>query len=199
MNFLAHLYLSGNSDAIKIGNFIADAVKGKELDLYEDDIRAGIVLHRKIDSFTDNHPIVKSSKRRLYPNYGKYASVIVDIFYDHFLSSQWRYYAPNISYSKFVQESYQLLLNHQTILPSKVRFFLPKMIEMDWLGGYSSLDGISRTLQGMSERATNPNKINFSIDSLKADHEKYKNEFNTFFPSLIEFVKAVGVDMSCYQ
>ena len=90
MNFLAHIYLSGDDPELKIGNFIADAVKGKKYTTYPQKIQEGIILHRKIDSFTDAHPIVKKSASRLFSKYGHYNSVIVDILYDHFLAKNWK-------------------------------------------------------------------------------------------------------------
>ena len=87
MNFLAHIYLSGDDDELKIGNFIADSVKGKKFSQFPDQVQKGITLHRKIDSYTDSHPIVRESVLRLFPKYGHYSSVIVDILYDHFFSS----------------------------------------------------------------------------------------------------------------
>lgn len=34
MNFLAHIYLSGNDEMVQIGNFIADGIKGKRYETY---------------------------------------------------------------------------------------------------------------------------------------------------------------------
>src|SRR5277367_1527199 len=94
MNFLAHLYLSGDNPKIKTGNFIGDFVKGKNLaDRFEKDIAKGIVLHREIDWFTDRHPVVKQSKDRLREKYRHYSGVIVDVFYDHFLARNWINYS----------------------------------------------------------------------------------------------------------
>ncbi len=93
MNFLAHLYLSKKNKNILIGNFIADAVKGKKHNLYSKEVQAGILLHREIDNYTDNHPIVRKSKRRLNKRYGHYNGVIIDILYDHFLAKNWNNYS----------------------------------------------------------------------------------------------------------
>ena len=93
MNFLAHLYLSGDNEQIIVGNFIGDFVKGRNaLQTFDPTIALGIELHRAIDQFTDTHPVVRSSKDRLRPKYRHYAGVIVDIFYDHFLARKWNDY-----------------------------------------------------------------------------------------------------------
>ena len=86
MNYLAHIYLSGDRELIRIGNFIADHIKGKKYQAFSQGIQKGILLHRQIDSFTDNHEIVRKSKRRLHERYGLYRGVIIDIFYDHYLA-----------------------------------------------------------------------------------------------------------------
>ena len=90
MNFLAHIYLSGDDPNIQLGNFIGDFVKGRNLvEQFGHEIAKGIELHRAIDEFTDKHPIVKLSKVRLREKYRHYAPVIVDIFYDHYLAKNW--------------------------------------------------------------------------------------------------------------
>ena len=57
MNYLAHLLLSGNDEDVIFGNFIGDAIKGKQYQDYSGSIQKGILLHRQIDTFTDSHPI----------------------------------------------------------------------------------------------------------------------------------------------
>jgi acyl carrier protein phosphodiesterase len=82
MNFLAHLYLSGDDKDVMLGNLIADSVKGKDYLAYRPGIQEGILLHRKIDHFTDEHPVVERSKHLLRPKYHKFAGVVTDMFYD---------------------------------------------------------------------------------------------------------------------
>ncbi len=93
MNFLAHIYLSGNDTDLIIGNFIADGIKGKKYKKFSPGIQKGILLHREIDTFTDAHPIVRQSTKRLHKNYGHYSGIIVDILYDHFLAKNWSRYS----------------------------------------------------------------------------------------------------------
>ena len=115
MNFLAHIYLSGDNDFIKIGNFMADSIKGDHYNNYPEYIRKGILLHRSIDSFTDLHPVFRKSKHRLHDRYGHYSGVIMDIFYDHFLAKNWSNYN-NITLEKYVFNFYQLLEQNFDIL-----------------------------------------------------------------------------------
>ena len=84
MNFLAHLYLSGDDDFVKIGNFMADGIRGKDYQNYPERIQLGVLLHRAIDTYTDNHTIFRQGKHRLHEKYGHYSGVIMDILYDYF-------------------------------------------------------------------------------------------------------------------
>src|SRR5687768_11261936 len=120
MNFLAHLHLSGENEEIKIGNFIADFVKGKNYDHYPAGIRQGIIIHRHIDYFTDTHPIVLESKQRLYSTYHKYSAVIVDVFYDHFLATKWDDFS-EIPLFDFASEFYYMVKKYSEHLPEKVK------------------------------------------------------------------------------
>ncbi len=169
-----------------IGNFIADYVKGNKKDLYPDQIKKGIVLHRAIDDYTDHHPITEDSKARLRPIYRKYSGVIVDLYYDHFLAKNFDLFS-SIPLPEFTQRTYAILLENQHVLPDGVKQFLPYMIERDWLNNYATVEGIGRTLTGLSKRVSFENKMDESVNELRTDYAIYKNEFLRFFPQLITF------------
>jgi acyl carrier protein phosphodiesterase len=190
MNFLAHIYLSGTNPKTMVGNFIGDFVKGRNLlDQFEAEIAQGIELHRSIDEFTDHHSIVLKSKVRLRPKYRHYAAVIVDVFYDHFLSKYWNNYhaEPLTDYSMGV---YKTLRDHWDVLPEQVKGMLPYMIKDNWLLNYGTIKGIGRALEGMSRRTRHDSKMDESIADLQASYEEFKSEFELFFPDLIEHSKS---------
>ena len=86
MNYLAHSYLSFQQPDLIIGNFIADSIQGNRFEGLTDGIIKGISLHRKIDVFTDSHPIFLTSKHRFSKDFDKYSGVLMDIIYDHYLA-----------------------------------------------------------------------------------------------------------------
>jgi acyl carrier protein phosphodiesterase len=184
MNFLAHLYLSGNNTKIMVGNFIGDFVKGKSsLQQFETDIVKGIELHRAIDAFTDTHPVVAQSKNRLRPKYRHYAGVIVDVFYDHFLASSWDLYHPQ-PLAEFAAHAYRTIEQHHSILPEDVRYMLPYMISGNWLVNYAQLEGIHRALSGMASRTSFVSKMEQAVNDLRTHYPDFKKEFEEFFPLL---------------
>jgi acyl carrier protein phosphodiesterase len=188
MNFLAHLYLSGSSEKVMVGNFIADFVKGKQIDQFEEEIVEGILLHRKIDAFTDTNEIVSESKNRLREKYRHYSGVLVDIFYDHFLAKDWQAYSPS-NLEDFAQNSYNTIIRHQQILPAKVIYMLPYMIKNNWLVSYAELDGIDKVLQGMGRRTNFDSRMEIAVADLRLHYDDFQNEFNLFFPQLEDFAK----------
>ncbi|QOI96118.1 MAG: DUF479 domain-containing protein [Flammeovirgaceae bacterium] len=190
MNFLAHLYLSGNNPKIMVGNFIGDFVKGRNLaEQFEPDIAKGIELHRAIDEFTDSHQQVTHSKNRLRPKYRHYSGVIVDIFYDHFLARQWDEYHPEFL-PDYAEQVYRLIDQHESILPREVKFMMPYMTKGNWLVNYAQLEGIHRALSGMARRTPYESKMDEAIEDLRQSYTDFKSEFDQFFPELAAFSKA---------
>ncbi|MEQ6118246.1 ACP phosphodiesterase [Reichenbachiella sp. MALMAid0571] len=183
MNFLAHLYLSKDSEKIAIGNFIADFVKGNQIEAYDQEIKKGILMHREIDRFTDSHGIVKESKARLWEKYRHYGAVIVDIYYDHFLSKNWNWYSEE-PLKEFTKRQYAMLSMHSADFPIGAGKTLKYMKQTDWLYNYQFLDGIDMALKGMSRRAKFDSGMESAIRDLNKDYELYQAEFASFFPLL---------------
>jgi len=186
MNFLAHQYLSGDNNQLKIGNFIADAVKGKQYLNYSKNIQNGILLHREIDYFTDNHIIVKKSKQHLNARYGHYKGVIIDIFYDHFLAKNWSNYH-SIPLKKYTEQTYILMQENFNDLPSKIKYLLPVMVNDNWLLNYANKEGIAKVLNGMNNRTNKKGNLNLAINDLIAHYTVFEEEFIEFFENLRTF------------
>lgn len=186
MNFLAHIYLSGDDTEIKIGNFIADSVKGKQFIHYPKGIQKGIILHRAIDTFTDTHPTVRKSVRRLFPVYSHYSTVIIDILYDHFLAANWSDYS-DTPLDVYVADFYTLLKENIDILPLPIRQFLPIMINQNWLLKYSTVQGIGEILTQMNHRTGNKSRMNLAVKELEIYYSQFGEEFKSFFEDMENF------------
>lgn len=183
MNFLAHLYLSGSNTHIQIGNFIGDHVKGRKHEKFSADIQKGILLHRKIDHFTDTHPLVKQSAQRLSAKYGRYAGIVIDVFYDHFLAKNWSEYS-ELSLKEYVSKVHRVLMVNYFKLPNDVKRFLPFMIKSRRLETYATVDGIRRSLEIMSEYSSLPDNTTWATQQLVAFDREFDEEFSLFFTEL---------------
>jgi acyl carrier protein phosphodiesterase len=185
MNFLAHLYLSDTDTDIMVGNFIGDLVKGKDLaNQFNKHVVLGIELHRSIDAFTDTHPIVSLSKKRLFPKYRHYAAVIVDIYYDHFLARNWASYHSD-TLSNYADTCYAMLQTRLEELPQEVQYVLPYMIKGNWLVNYATTAGIHRALSGMARRTSFVSKMEEAVGDLELYYADFEDEFKLFFPELV--------------
>lgn len=190
MNFLAHIYLSGNEDEIKIGNFIGDYVKGKAFHIYPEKIKQGILLHRFIDSFTDNNTHTIDAKQVFAPKYRKYAGIVIDIIYDHFLAISWEKYS-DIELRQFIDDFHDLLLRSNEMLPTEVQEFVPKLIKNDRIYTYKDIEGIRSVLSTMAIYTSLPDHSDFAIDALKENYEFLKQNFQLFFSDIIYYIKTV--------
>jgi acyl carrier protein phosphodiesterase len=188
MNYLAHTYLSGDNDLVKIGNFLGDWVKGSDYLNYPEDVRTGIMLHRNIDLFTDRHSIVRLSASRFQLRYARYSGVIIDILYDHFLANNWRDFY-DIPLHEYVSRMHNMMLNHFELLPERLKNYLPGFMSERWVERYATLDGIRDVLETMSKRTSLPGETEFAISVMEAFYSDFRHEFFDFFGQIIEFVE----------
>lgn len=187
MNFLAHIFLSGDDDFVKIGNFMADGIRGKDYLKFPEKVKQGILTHRQIDTFTDAHPIYRKSKHRLHDKYGHYAGVIMDILYDHFLAKNWSIYS-KMTLHNFTEKFYKSLSDNEAILTERTKNMMPYMIQNNWLLSYASISGIENILFQMDYRTKNRANMQEAVVELEMFYDEFEKEFTVFFEELIIFV-----------
>ena len=189
MNFLGHLYLSGDDPQVIVGNFMGDGVKGRDLDRFPPRIREGIRLHRAIDSFTDQHPLARRGRNRLRPHAGRWSGVVLDIFFDHVLAVEW-HDLHDEPFDSFVERMYGLLPLYREHMPPRIRHMLPYLIGGDWLRSFATLDGVAWALDGLSRRVTSGAPMRGSDVVLERHLEDYRSEFLGLLPDLQRELKA---------
>ena len=187
MNFLAHIYLSGDNDLIKIGNFIADGIRGKQFETFPAEIQKGIILHRAIDTYTDAHPTFRQSTKKLHEKYHHYAGVIIDVFYDHFLAKNWKTYSDE-NLEDFVKRFYDSLTENHALLTERTQHLMPVMFRENWLVSYQTIEGIHHILTQMDRRTKNTSKMQFASNELKEYYTEFETEFTAFFEELKQHV-----------
>lgn len=188
MNFLAHTYLSGCNEEIIVGNFMGDYVKGRNYMNFPEQVKKGILVHRDIDTFTDMHMITKSSKLLVAPKYQKYAGIVIDIFYDHFLASLWDNYS-TLPLHEFVNRTYDLLKRNYKVLPESIKNWFPTFLENNWMMAYTTIDGIELVLDRMSENTSLPNHAAYAVEVLSDQYETFQDNFLEFFPTIVGFIE----------
>ncbi len=185
MNYLAHAFLAGNNQELLVGNFIADGLPGSKIDHLPKGIQRGVVMHRHIDTFTDNHVVNVEMRTLFHGTAGKYAGVVLDIFYDHLLANNWSTFSPE-HFPDFIHQCYSTIENHQEWLPTKTAYMFPYMKQYNWLYNYSMEDGILRSLAGLSKRIKSQPALELAGEQAFKNKGFIEKHFLDFFPQLIE-------------
>ncbi|WP_242046272.1 MULTISPECIES: acyl carrier protein phosphodiesterase [Calothrix] len=192
MNWLAHLLLSEPNVESRLGNLLADIVKGaarQELNSY---IQRGIACHLVIDRFTDSHIVVQRSKQRIDSSYRRFSGVLVDIFYDHFLAKNWSEYC-NVSLDDFTAEIYSSFRAYPGQIPIMVREVISRVAAEDWLGSYRHVSGVEiallRISKRLSRRCNRHLSLTPAINELITHYDALESDFQEFFPQLLSHVQ----------
>lgn len=190
MNYLAHAFLSfGNAD-ILTGNMIGDHVKGKiALAQYPEGIRKGIMLHRKIDFFTDNHSVSQRAKLFFREQYGLYSGAIVDSLYDHFLANDPKHFLSDKELMDFSFNTYRQLASRSAYFPETFAAYFPHMRDHNWLYNYKSLQGMQRSLNGLARRAKHMPSIEDAYKIFIGHYYQLAQCYYEFIDDVIAFVK----------
>lgn len=183
MNWLAHLVLSDRSPAFRIGNLLPDLMTRTELETAPEIFHPGIECHRRIDVFTDGHPVVRRSVQRLLPPHRRFAPILVDVFYDHFLSTNWMCHWPD-PLGEFLDEVYGSFEKHRSQLPEGTFGVLERMRLENWLGSYGEITGVRLTLERIARRLRRPVELGEAVIELERNYDGLEADFKEFFPEL---------------
>ncbi|MDD5569615.1 MAG: ACP phosphodiesterase [Bacteroidales bacterium] len=187
MNYLAHLYLSQHSEEMMVGGVLADFIKGNKKNI-NPKILKGIELHRKIDKFIDEHPVIEESKKRLRKKFSHYTPVIIDIYCDHFLAVNWKNYSEE-TLESFAERSYKILKKYRFLFPLRFQHALIYGRFKNLLLSYSTFEGIDFAFQRLRGRTKFHSNLNEATEELKKNYDLYQNEFEIFFRDIVGYLK----------
>ena len=191
MNWLAHLLLAEPNPEARLGNLLGDLVKGKQRQALNINLQRGLECHQAIDIFTDKHPIVKCSKQRIDSEYRRFAGILIDVFYDYILASNWQDYS-SVPLTEFTSTIYASWSSHLSTLPPYPQGVICRLIAEDWLSSYSTLEGVEQTLARISYRLNRRTLRNYdltpTIAQLTSNYLLLEQDFQQFFPQLQRYV-----------
>lgn len=194
MNYLAHLHLGGDAPPQLLGSLYGDFVKGPLSGQWPAGIEAAIVLHRRIDAFTDSHPLQARARARFPAARRRVAGILLDLFFDHCLARDWQRYSAQ-PLDRFTARVYQVLAAEQR-LPGNLQRIAPRMAAQDWLGSYRDFAVLEQVIAGMSRRLSRPALLDGSLDELQRLYQPLSEDFSAFYPQLMAFVGAQHPDTS---
>lgn len=183
MNYLAHIFLSGPDQQLRLGNFIGDAVKGSSYKRYPAGIARGILMHRAIDHYTDTHQAVRELRAELRPMFGLYSGIVIDIFFDYMLASRFGEFSP-VSLRRFTRNFYITMVRNRRWLPARIRGFMWHFILSDRLGRYATVEGVARSLDIMVGVRGLDIQTSVAVDFLRQNDDDLYRRFKLFFSDL---------------
>jgi acyl carrier protein phosphodiesterase len=190
MNFLAHLHLSPDTPDALLGSLLGDFVKGPvERAGYGPAITDAIRLHRAIDVFTDSHADVIAAKAQVSSARRRYAGVLIDVFFDHFLARDWEAFRAE-PLEAFAARVYRGLQEAPHPVPDTFARMLPFLVAQDWLASYRELAGIDAALHRMSRRLTHGAPLADAVVELDRNYAGFEAAFHSFFPEVAAFARA---------
>ena len=194
MNWLAHAFLADVDVECRLGNLLADMVKRRDRVGLSEAFLRGVRAHEAIDRFTDANPIVRRSRARIR-GYRLMNGILVDIFYDHFLASQWSQLAGE-PLEQFTARLYGEIGQFAPKLPSHVQPVVARLIEEDWLTSYRTVAGIETALRRLSARLSTRRGREFALEQavneLVGNFDGFENDFEEFFPLLQRHVNRIA-------
>jgi acyl carrier protein phosphodiesterase len=190
MNWLAHLYLSEPNPEFRLGNILADIARNESLVSLPDAFQRGIAQHRRIDAFTDSHPVVRRSIQRFAPPFRRFGSILCDVFYDHFLARDWDTYSSE-PLTTFTQSIYASFDTYRSLISPEAYSQLDQMRAGDWLCSYRELVGVSDALKRIGSRLRRPVDFSESVLALERDYDSFHADFRAFFPELSNHVSVI--------
>ncbi len=188
MNYLAHLTLCNRDTHSIVGNLLGDFCKYRNDDPLPTRITDGIHLHRRVDRFTDSHAVIAELKPLFSSERRRFAGIILDVAFDHFLSRHWQTFCHQDKTS-FIQHSYDCLTKGMDYMPDRMQFAMQTMIREDWLDGYAHLSGIDSTLNRMSGRIRFENRLYGAVAEIEDNYEVIEAGFLKLYPDLIDMVQ----------
>ena len=187
MNFLAHLLLSGDDEEVIIGNYVGDFIKGRltgdKIIGWSEEFLLGVKLHRHIDMYTDEHPIVRDAKHKAADVLGKTAGIAIDIYFDYFLAKYFNQFCSE-TLNGYSARIYEVIRRNDPLIPVHMKSMVRTMIKQDWLNTYKTLEGIKLTFGRLSRRAEFLDVLNLAEEDLEKNEDFYHEKFNLFFPLL---------------
>lgn len=184
-----------NADALA-GAYLGDFVRGRVDDLVDLPVltRQGITLHRKVDAFTDAHPIWRESADRLPSGLRRLAGIVIDIVYDHYLCRHWDRYSET-PLPEFAQLCYGSLLSRTQFMEEDARRGVRRMQEQDWIQTYLEPEGIDLAFRRLSRRSRALVELPKATESFRNSYDELEQDFLAYYPKLIQFAEETWEDV----
>lgn len=190
MNYLGHIYFSFDQTDLAVANLFGDFVKGNKYLEYPGSIQKGVLLHRQIDTYIDNHPKVKTLTKKLYLELPKVAPISIDIYFDYLLAKNWRQFH-SLEYNAILIQFYSKIKYIDSNYPDSFIQFITLLRERDWLSHYPTTFGLDKMCKGVSQKLSFPNQLINGLTVFKKNELEITTVFYEYMQDAIEHFSAI--------
>lgn len=169
----------------RVGNLLGDFARGVNQQNLTADVLQGLINHRRVDQFTDQHPQVLQMKRSFTAQRRRFAGIALDVLFDHYLLKHWSLLSKQPK-QQVVDALYRDLLTGQSMMPERMQQVTTKMVEGDWFRAYETLDGVAYALERVAGRIRFGNNFAGVGEELALHYPQFETGFKRFLPDLIE-------------
>ncbi len=188
LNYLAHLYCAKPTADSHFGNLLGDFGGRRHVNGLPVTVKNALENHYLVDRFTDAHPLVKEAKHFFSPQRKRFASVAIDVVFDHFLIQHWHRFNDQ-PLADFKHQSYGLLNTRQALMPSRMQQVVTSMTNNDWFKEYETVAGVGLALDNIARRIRFSNNFSGAAEDITRHYHELDAVFLAFFPELVEHVK----------
>ena len=189
MNYLAHITLAEDSDEARLGALLGDFSKGLETKNLSGAMLFGLHEHRAVDRWFDALPEIRAERLRYPPRLRRFAGIMIDVFFDHFLVKRWPELVP-VPLDSITSSLYRALEAYPEALPPRLREIAPSMARDNWLGSYGDLRNVERALTGIASRFRRSTPLLEGLQVLDERSEVVEALVVSTFPKVQAFVQA---------
>jgi acyl carrier protein phosphodiesterase len=187
-NLLAHLHLGDGLPPVQAaGNFLADYCRESD----SPDYAAGVRLHQAIDAFADSHPLVRPLRPLFTRPYRRFAGILCDLAFDHFLARSWEKWVPEESLPGFVDRQFDAMLRCADELPPPALATIKGIREGNWLLSYGETAGIRRAIARIVSRRPALRALTGGEEAIVCHESELNQAFSEFYPQLIAHAKTL--------
>jgi acyl carrier protein phosphodiesterase len=203
VNFLAHCLIGAQATSratpegvkpqidadLVVGGFLGDFIKGRIPESMPAGLARGVRLHRRVDAYSNQQPLIRRSCDRFPAQLRRLAPVFVDIIADHLLSRNWRHYH-DAPLREFTASTYELIALHDDWLSEPGRRFYRYMCDTDLLAAYGDWEITLRGLYSITRRLQHETLNDQLEGAVSAIIDDLADDFAQYFPDIVEHAQS---------
>jgi len=191
MNLIAHFYVAEITETSFVGSLLGDFKTGQIDSEFSPKLNTAIHLHRQVDSFADNHPLVRKWCIAFDPPFRRGVGIALDLWFDYLLLRDWDQLVEEVNAEEFIERVKQTLLADDEAVPRPVIHLVDAVRNYNLLESYAETEGIRQALLRIERRLSGRVPLVGLVDRFQepAVQQELSEDFHAFFRQLLAHVR----------